>query len=171
MIPGRGSLAGLILIFAASSLARAQEVLSIPGRPAVCRAGPEHRSSRYPSGLIAREFKFGAPKATLAAVWPREITVMFDSTGRVRYLSDRVSRANGELPGATQSVIALFQERGVQSTFAETVLDTVAYKSATAKRDLAKTLASVKAARRRSLTESEALKAKVLAAWLWKNRC
>jgi len=149
-----------------SSRSGALELLAIPeGQPIMCRV-PEVNSPRA-AGAVIREFRFGSV-TPLVPSWPREITVLFDSVGRPRFVSDEVNHG----PRGSQTIIAELRPDGqITGKSMLITVDSVAQADAMARGDLKAALATIRPPVSRDLLPSESARVRPLAIWLWEHRC
>jgi len=162
----------LALLTAAGLSAQTQDslrVLALPeGQPFRCRTPDQDSAQRLPSQFIAGEYMFGSPPAPDRPQWSREITVAFDSLGRVLILTDE--RSFGRL--GSQSVFAKLDSTGTLiGTRTVVTVDSVALQRARKQGDAKGALAAAHPPVTRPLTADETKQLSALTAWLWTHRC
>jgi hypothetical protein len=143
-------------------------VLALPeGLPILCRVPPADpaKPQRPP---VLREFRFGQRSAPVG-LWPREISIGFDSVGHTFAFSDEVSFGTA----GSRNVVAAIGPTGnpVVGMFVEITVDSVALAAAIARGDVAAAQAAARPPVQRELSPSEWAQARALAAWLWQRRC
>jgi hypothetical protein len=142
------------------------DLLAIPSGELFTCYVPEVNSPRA-AGAVIREFRFGSV-TPLVPSWPREITVLFDSVGRPRFVSDEVSHG----PRGSQTIIAELRPDGqITGKSMLITVDSVAQADAMARGDLKAALATIRPPVSRALLPSEAARVRPLAIWLWEHRC
>jgi hypothetical protein len=162
----------LILLSASALSGQAQDslrVLALPeGQPFRCRTPEQDSAQRLPSQFVAGEYMFGSPPAPDRPQWSREITVAFDSLGRVLILTDE--RSFGRL--GSESVFAKLDSTGTLiGTRTDVTVDSVALQRARKQGDAKGALAAAHPPVTRSLTGDEARQMTALTEWLWTHRC
>jgi hypothetical protein len=162
----------LIILTAAGLSGQTQDslrVLALPeGQPFSCRTPEQDAANTLPSQFIAGEYMFGSPPAPDRPQWSREITVAFDSIGRVLILTDE--RSFGRL--GSQSVFARLDSTGtLKGTRTEVTVDSAALENAGKRRDARSALAALRPPVTRPLTADETKQLSALTEWLWTHRC
>ncbi|MGI9043508.1 MAG: hypothetical protein ACR2GK_05225 [Gemmatimonadaceae bacterium] len=151
---------------------RPQVLVAPEGEPIVCSIPSDDEVPPLPPGAVARAFRLGKPVVSFTTLWPREILVVFDSSGQALMLLDDVTHwGDNGLPFGTEGVWARFEAGQVTGVFTHQEVDTVALKAAIAEGDLQQAAASEQPPTTRELSIAEQGKVKLLGEWLWKRRC
>jgi hypothetical protein len=145
------------------------DLLSIPeGQPRTCRLRELRPvAPRAANTVIRGDFRFGLPSA-LSGSWPREVSVLFDSVGHPRALTDYLNHA----PLGSETIIALIRPDGHMTGKSIVItVDSVARADALARGDLKASLAAARPPVTRDLSPAEAARVRPLATWLWEHKC
>jgi len=155
------------------ALTEGHKVLVVPsGDTIVCSIPSEEELPPLPAGAVARAFRFGTPVVSFTTLWPREILVVFDSSGQTLILLDDVTRLAADgMPLGSEGVWARVEEGQMSGVFTQQEVDTVALRAAVREGDLEKAAASERPPTTRDLTIAEQGQVKLLGEWLWKRRC
>jgi hypothetical protein len=144
-------------------------VLALPeGQPFSCRTPDHDPAHPLPSLFVAGEYFFGSPPARDRLQWSREITVAFDTVGRVLILTDE--RSFGRF--GSESVFAKLDSTGTLiGTRSDVTVDSVALARAGKQGDAKGARAAARPPVTRPLTADETKQLSALTAWLWTHRC